>query len=637
VTSGAIISIGEFQLGEPVHVDLSRLLVERLLIQAGSGGGKSWLIRRLVEQVYGVGRAPVVLIDREGEFASLREQYDFVLAGKKGDTPISVKTAGSLARAVLELSCNIICDLSEMALEEQQEWVAAFCTSLIEAPEEMWKDLVVVLDEAHLFAPEGDRPVSMKPVANLCSLGRKRGFCAVLATQRLSKLDKDVAAELHNVLIGKTVLENDRKRAAETLDIPRASRPEFFKAIRKLQPGSFYGYGNSISEEEPRLLKVGACVTTHREPGARVPSTPPPPTEAIRHLLPRFAGLRSQAAKERTPGEKTVYEAGLEADLEKLQKRAQEAEARVKELEDRAYLSNDMVAAARRIGARAGDIILEASKIAPEVLAPGESGPIIGPIVNVGALAKVQKPFPDDNGHRIDNGHRRQPPPPRRREDDTSIPPFLREFLKCEREILMALAARGVKGATREYVAVVTGYDLGGGGFQNALGKLKKSALVITEGRDFLTLSSKGEGLFAGQPRPREKSAEEVLALWEEKKEVVGKSKLILRFLASLKGEARTKAQIAGEVTMVPGTGGFDNYMGMLTSKRLIERTRGGYRIASVLLGLAVLVFGLGLGGMLSGGSAPAIRAPQHVASSHAARKPARKSKLPVLAMETQL
>ncbi|KKL76705.1 hypothetical protein LCGC14_2042260, partial [marine sediment metagenome] len=36
-----------------VKIDLVKLISTRLLIQANSGGGKSWLIRRLLEQSHG--------------------------------------------------------------------------------------------------------------------------------------------------------------------------------------------------------------------------------------------------------------------------------------------------------------------------------------------------------------------------------------------------------------------------------------------------------------------------------------------------------------------------------------------------------------------------------------------------------
>jgi DNA helicase HerA-like ATPase len=91
-------------LSQSVSIDLPTLLDTRLLVQANSGGGKSWLLRRLLEQSHG--KVQQIVIDLEGEFATLREQYDYVLAGKEGDTPADPRSAGLLAKRLLERHFN---------------------------------------------------------------------------------------------------------------------------------------------------------------------------------------------------------------------------------------------------------------------------------------------------------------------------------------------------------------------------------------------------------------------------------------------------------------------------------------------------------------------------------------------------
>src|SRR3989454_10288624 len=96
-------------LNESVGIDLPSLLDTRLLVQANSGGGKSWLLRRILEQSHG--KVQQIVIDLEGEFSTLREKYDYVLAGKEGDTPADPKSASLLARKLLELNVSAIIDL----------------------------------------------------------------------------------------------------------------------------------------------------------------------------------------------------------------------------------------------------------------------------------------------------------------------------------------------------------------------------------------------------------------------------------------------------------------------------------------------------------------------------------------------
>ena len=79
--------------------DLDVILRSNLLVQANSGGGKSWLLRRLIEQSFG--KVPQIIIDPEGEFSTLRERFDLILVGKDGDTPADVRSASLLAHRLL--------------------------------------------------------------------------------------------------------------------------------------------------------------------------------------------------------------------------------------------------------------------------------------------------------------------------------------------------------------------------------------------------------------------------------------------------------------------------------------------------------------------------------------------------------
>ncbi|KKL77829.1 hypothetical protein LCGC14_2030910, partial [marine sediment metagenome] len=112
-----------------VNIDLIKLISTRLLIQANSGGGKSWLIRRLLEQTYG--KVQQIVIDLEGEFSTLREEYDYLLVGKDGEIPANIQTAELLARKLLKLNVSTIIDLSELQKHERILFVKRFLDSLV--------------------------------------------------------------------------------------------------------------------------------------------------------------------------------------------------------------------------------------------------------------------------------------------------------------------------------------------------------------------------------------------------------------------------------------------------------------------------------------------------------------------------
>src|SRR5437588_12790910 len=116
-------------LNQSVGIDLPSLLDTRLLVQANSGGGKSWLLRRLLEQSHS--KVQQIVIDLEGEFAALREKYDYVLADKEGDTPANPRSAGLLARKLLELQASAIIDLYEPHYQDRKH---SLCAPLFRKP-----------------------------------------------------------------------------------------------------------------------------------------------------------------------------------------------------------------------------------------------------------------------------------------------------------------------------------------------------------------------------------------------------------------------------------------------------------------------------------------------------------------------
>jgi DNA helicase HerA-like ATPase len=72
------ITVGRSDAG-PVKLEVPRLIVSRGLITADSGGGKSWLLRKVLEQVSKT--TQTIVFDPEAEFATLRELRDMVLVG----------------------------------------------------------------------------------------------------------------------------------------------------------------------------------------------------------------------------------------------------------------------------------------------------------------------------------------------------------------------------------------------------------------------------------------------------------------------------------------------------------------------------------------------------------------------------
>jgi hypothetical protein len=299
-----------FILGNGCVANLATLIDTRLLIQSNSGGGKSFAVRRLLEQTHG--KVQQLILDPEGEFSSLREKFDYVLAAKGGDTPADPRTAALLTERLLELQVSAILDIYELKHHSRIEFVKTVLETLVNAPKALWHPVLVVIDESHIFCPQKGEAESLGAVIDLCSRGRKRGFCAVLATQRLSKLHKDAAAECNNKLIGRSSLDVDMKRAAEELGF---STREQQIALRQLEPGEFYAYGPALTREVTKT-KIGAIQTTHPKAGARIAFTAPAPTAKVKAILSKLADLPAeQEQRARTMADLTMEVARLRREV----------------------------------------------------------------------------------------------------------------------------------------------------------------------------------------------------------------------------------------------------------------------------------------------------------------------------------
>lgn len=264
-----------------------------MLLQAASGGGKSYALRRIIEQC--AGKVQIIVIDREGEFASLREKHDFIIAAAKdGDALAHPKTAALLARKLLETGVSAVLDIYELKKHEQIMFVKLFLDSMVSAPKNLWHPVLVILDEAHLFAPEKGSAESLQSVIDLSTLGRKRGFGLIAATQRIAKFNKDAAADLLNKMVGLTGLDIDVKRAAEDLGF---TTKESVQSLKHLEAGEFFIVGPAFSREVVKV-RTGPVHTTHPKPGSRQILVPPKPTAAILKVLPQLADLPKEAEQQ---------------------------------------------------------------------------------------------------------------------------------------------------------------------------------------------------------------------------------------------------------------------------------------------------------------------------------------------------
>lgn len=567
-----------------VVVDVERLIASRMLIQANSGAGKSRAIRQLLEETHG--RVQHLVLDPEGEFATLRERFDYVLAAPKdGDVVATPKTARLLCRRLVELGASAVLDLYDLALPDRREFVKLFLTELMALPRALWRPILVVIDEAHVFAPQAGEAQSLEAVTALCTQGRKRGFAAVLATQRIAKLHKDAAAELLNKLIGRTGLDVDVKRAGEELGFDKEQRA----SLKTLEPGEFFAYGPAIANAVQRV-RTGPVVTSHPEAG-RVSAAPPPAPERVRTVLAQLADLAQKAEEEaRTIEDLERRNRELTAQVRKLERGGVErvVEKRIpdpaaidaavaKALKRAEYDAAQRLARQRKaclVLAGSLDIAVRgASQVAADLrrLSEEETRPApLTPVAPTPAIGASRVPIVAPERPIV------APTPPRASSGAPSLSRGQQKILNA----LAELQALGIECPSRVQLGLFAGYNLTGGSGGQHIADLGAAGLVSMPGQGLVQLTPDGAAAAEAVRVPA--SLDELHARVLAK--VPAGQRRIIEHLIGIHPESLSRAELGAAVgyNLTGGSGG--QHVADLVNLGAVRIPKTGHVVASDFL-----------------------------------------------------
>lgn len=420
------------QISQNLTLDLPRLIDTKLLVQANSGGGKSWLLRLIAEQA--IPLVQTIIIDPEGEYSSLREAHDLLIVGSEGEIRPNTDAAGLLARKLAELQTSAVIDLYDLSRADQRRFVRLFLESLLAVPKSLYHPMIIAIDEAHLFAPErsAGEAESTQAVISLMTLGRKRGFCSLLATQRLSKLHKD-ASEVNNVCFGRTWLDVDLQRAGKTLGM----NPADYAKLRDLAPGEFFGFGPAFSIPGVTRFTANQVRTTHPKAGQRHLMAPPRASEAIQSIVAQLKDLPEQAKQEAL-------------DLAQAQARIRQLE---RELKAKPQAEADPGVIQRAIADAERQLTLGFQKIEKEYRNQIEE--LSNRLERIGKLAHLNGSFPAIERVTIPAAPKAPAAVSVRRLPEAATPAS--DLPKGEQAILTAIA-QYPEGATREQLTILTGF-----------------------------------------------------------------------------------------------------------------------------------------------------------------------------------
>lgn len=592
-------------------LDAAKLVEGRCLIQGASGSGKSYLARVIAEQTIPKG-LQTILLDSEGEFLSLREKCDFLIAGKEGDVPCEVRSAKLLARRIAETGVSAVVDMSDLKLDERRKFVRIFLETLDALPKKLERPRLVVLDEVHKYAPEAGKgkAESTEAVISLMSQGRKRGLAGVLLTQRLSKLKKDAAAEAANVFIGKTS-PIDLHSAQDMLGVVKEDR----EALRTLTPGEFYATGPAVnsgdSSVDVMVFQARKAITTHPEPGSRYKMSTPPPRAVIQKLLHEFEALppskEAEEAQNLADAKARIRE--LERELRKIQVVKPAAEGAAvywasKGIDPKEYkvLQKDYVALQKAVKAFKKVVERRESQLKAQTQRLRNLFPKLVKRLMT-HISELQEVLETELQH--DGVERRPilPPLPELEPAQLAHPVHPVARRRPTPRVAPDPPARPSAAGTTRQGVTKTG-SRAGSGFDRMLyalaqhRELEKAKLAIMAGISsktgtFRNYVSRGkmEGLWEVDSSSNEKAisitetgietagrfdplpeGNDLVDYWCRHKAVPTRAGEMLRFICENGGDGATKAEIADFVGIQQNTGTFRNYLSRLHTLGLIER-----------------------------------------------------------------
>lgn len=194
-------------------------LSSHIAILGKTGSGKTYAAKGIVEDILSV-NGRVCIIDPTGAWHGLRSSATgksagfpvVIFGGSHADLPLGGAHGEAIAEIVGTASDPAILDTSLMRVGERTRFFADFADALVRKNK---GPLHLVIDEAHLFAPQGkvNDPQSgamLHAANNLVSLGRSRGLRIMLITQRPAKLHKDSLTQVETLVALRLIAPQDR-------------------------------------------------------------------------------------------------------------------------------------------------------------------------------------------------------------------------------------------------------------------------------------------------------------------------------------------------------------------------------------------------------------------------------------------
>lgn len=251
----------DVETGKEITTTIKDIIANRILWEGDSGSGKSHGMVGMIEETDDL--AQRIIIDPEGEYFPLKDNFQFLLIGKKTEhvkpnveLNLNDVYVDKLIQKLIVHSIDAIIDLSESP-GEATHFLKIFQIAVFKYAKLMKRPLLIFVDEGQIFAPEKGQgsEESLKAMKELAKRGRKRGIGLICGTQAIADFSKDVVRQLRTRFIGNCTYDNDVKAAAHFLGFGKNREPE----LRELADSTkhhFFVAGKAITIEGKKPTSV---------------------------------------------------------------------------------------------------------------------------------------------------------------------------------------------------------------------------------------------------------------------------------------------------------------------------------------------------------------------------------------------
>jgi prefoldin subunit 5 len=244
------IHVGEAADGRDVWLPVERILTGRAFATGKSGSGKSNTASVIVEELLEGGYA-VLIVDTDGEYYGLKEEYELLHAGadEECDVQVGVEHAEKLATLALEQNVPVILDVSGFLDEDEaDELLRETARHLFAKEKKLKRPFLLVVEEIHEYIPEGaGMGETGKMLIKVGKRGRKHGLGILGISQRPADVKKDFITQANWLVWHRLTWENDTKV------VQRIVGSEYGDAVSKLDDGEAFAQFDWTERDVQRI------------------------------------------------------------------------------------------------------------------------------------------------------------------------------------------------------------------------------------------------------------------------------------------------------------------------------------------------------------------------------------------------